>query len=105
MLTKIKVYACYTVKIYKNKLQIFFQTVGARTQCVGPESGFDCIQGNVRPFLFSPLSAASSEGQFKIGQFFFLLLYFEITQSCLGELKTRQNSLHVWKGENNTRRK
>ena len=39
MLTKIKVYACYTVKIYKkNKPQIFFQT-GGRARC---RSTFSC---------------------------------------------------------------
>ena len=30
MLTKIKVYACYTVKIHKNKPQFFFSNRGAR---------------------------------------------------------------------------
>ena len=30
MLTKIKVYGCYTVKIYKNKPQFFFKPGGAR---------------------------------------------------------------------------
>ena len=33
---------------------------------------------------------------------FYLLIYFNIAQSCLGDFKTGNNSLHVWKGKNNT---
>ena len=35
MLTEIKVYACYTVKIYKNKPLIFFKT-GGRARVLDP---------------------------------------------------------------------
>ena len=39
MLTKIKVYACYTVKIYTKILQNFSNR-GARARCAGPGSAF-----------------------------------------------------------------
>ena len=42
MLTKIKVYACYTVKIYKNKPPTFFKT-GASARRDG--HGFACDFG------------------------------------------------------------
>ena len=38
MLTKIKVYACYTVKIYKNNLQFF--KPGAHARQADPVSAF-----------------------------------------------------------------
>ena len=41
MLTKIKVYACYTVKIYKNKPQLFFKPGGGRPRRADPGSAFD----------------------------------------------------------------
>ena len=39
MVTQIKVYACYIVKIYKNKPQFFFKP-GARARRAGPGSAF-----------------------------------------------------------------
>ena len=41
LLTKIKVYACYTVKIYKSKPVIFFQNGGGGAWRAGPGSAFD----------------------------------------------------------------
>lgn len=59
----------------------------------------NCIQENIRPVLFSPLS------NLKFGKYY-APKYLLSTKSCLGgELKTVPNHLQVLKGENNTGQK
>ena len=61
-----------------------------------------CKQGNILHSLFysNPFSSCCQWMNLILGNFFFFLLYLNIRQSCLGEFKTGQNNLPMWKGEN-----
>ena len=49
MFTTIKVYACYTVKIYINKPKNIFSNRGERARCAGPGSAFAKAASSVFP--------------------------------------------------------
>lgn len=65
-----------------------------------------CIQGNVRPLLFSPHSSSLSEGEFKVGQInsqkffnYFVDLKEPPFLHVSGRIQTVQNHLQAKKGE------
>lgn len=64
-----------------------------------------CIQGNIHPVLFSPLSPSLPASKFKTERIPMSQTIFPYSQLCMGEFKMGQNRSQVEKGENNTGQK
>mgnify|MGYP003691693543 CR=1 FL=1 len=84
MLTKIKVYACYTVKIY-TKTTEFFSNRGARTRRAGPGSAFAY---SWEPMFVNCQNFATSWGRNFVGNCFCCITMQDNSLLCLTFVRT-----------------